>query len=222
MRYIAAVALALVLLGCIGAGTEREATKEDLGKQLEGNISVPSEGLVKASGDGNVAVVTIKSANESGRMLFPMEDYPGRFLWANIHSASFVQLNKSHISWLDDDESLWLTIYRGNGSGVLFNAVYEKDVSDCGSGPVRMLGKEYKASELRNGSAFLFDDKWKLALKKDSTCLKRVLVYLDGYFDGIIEGEQLSLFRNDNAILLEFVGLDGQPEARIVATKPAP
>ena len=214
--------LALALFGCLSQNVppSENMSKEQLGKEL-GNATITAQpGLVTSSDQGVIQVVTIRATNASGRWRFPMQDYNDEFLFAGLYSDSFVKLNKSQIRWLDDGESIWLTIMRGNGSGVLFNAIYSNEMNDCGTGGIRILGKNYTHVQLKNGSSFGSDDKWKVAIESSGGCTKRVVIYLDGYFDGLKDGEQINLFRNDNTVLLEFVDLDKEPKVRVVTTRP--
>ena len=216
------LAFFLLVAGCISQppGQPPPPGKEGLAKELQNVTMLPTEDLIKVSGDENIGVVRISAKNVSGRMLFPMTDYEGQFESAGLYSDAFVVLNKSHIKWLDDDESIWLTVMRGNGSGVLFNAIYSNEKIDCSSGKIRVLGKEYALSVLRHGSSFLRDDKWKIARNPDSACPKRLVIYLDGYFEGLKDNETISLFRNDNTILMKFMDLESEPKVDVIATKP--
>lgn len=206
----------MILAGCLSqpqGAPSKEGLLQNLSVQ---NAAIAQPGLITSSDQGPVQVVTIRSVNGS----FPMTIYSQRFLFAGLYSDTFVMLNGSQIRWMGPNESIWLTVYRGNGSGVVFNAIYSNTIDDCGAGGVEMLGKNYSIGELRNGSSFGNDDKWKVSLDSINGCPTGVAVYLDGYFDGLKDGEQIPLFRNDNTVLLEFDDLEGVPLARVIATRP--
>jgi hypothetical protein len=216
--------LALVLFaGCVSqpSGQTAPPAKEELAKELPNATVAGAENLMKVSGDEDMSTIIVSASNSGGKWYFPMADYDHRFESVGLYSSAFLMLNKSQIYWLDDGESVWLTVMRGNGSGVLFNAVYENDKVDCASGQIRILGKDYPLSDMKQGSSFQLDDKWKVARDPDNTCPKRMIVYLDGYFDGLKDGEFLSLFRNDNTILLKFMDNESVPKVEVIATRPA-
>jgi len=209
----------LVLLGCVST-VNNPSTKEQVGLMM-GNASVPAQPrLITSSDQGPIQVVTIYATNTSGKWLFPMQDYNDEFMFAGLYSDSFVMLNNSQIRWMNDNESIWLTIYKGNGSGVLFNAIYSDEIDNCGTNGVEILGKNYSVSQFRNGSSFGSDDKWKVSIDGTASCPRRIIIYLDGYIDGLKDNDQISLFRNDNTILLQFTSMTSQPQAMIIATKP--
>jgi len=221
---VACVFAFLLLLGCVspGAGETKQVTKEELGAEL-GNetLIAAAPGLISVRGDENISVVTAKAEQSGGKWRFPMTDYDGQFESVGLYSTAFIRLDRSRIGWLGNGEAVWLTVYRGNGSGVLFNAIYSNEMIDCASGRIGILGKDYALSELQDKSSFQLDDKWKVARDPDAACPKRIIIYLDGYFDGMKNGEYLSLFRNDNTVLLGFKDLGAEPELEVIAAKPA-
>lgn len=211
------LAMGIILAGCVNQGVGEGPTKQTIYQNLgNATVIVPAQPqLITSSDQGNVQVVTMKSVNQS----FPMNIYDQRFLFAGLYSDTFVMLNNSQIKWLGPNESIWLTLYKGNGSGVLFNAIYLNQVQDCGSGRLSILGKTYQMSQLQNGSSFNNDDKWKVSIDSNG-CPKQLIIYLDGYFDGLKDGEQIPIFRDDNTILLEFDNLETSPSAKVIATTP--
>lgn len=220
LKIAACILAVAALLGCISMNEKSPQTKEQFGKSLNMTTGVPPLDLITAGGDDNISVVTVRSTNKSGKWLFPAQDYDDEFLFAGLHSDSFMMLNHTQIRWLDDNEAIWLTLMRWNGSGVLFNAVYSNRIATCNASGISILGKEYPLSQLKNGSSFLNDDKWKVAVESENGCAKRVIIYLDGYFDGLKESDQIPLFRNDNTILLQFGNLASEPEATVIGTRP--
>src|SRR3989338_7131190 len=139
------------------------------------NLSV--ENLITVSGDENIAKIEIKASN----LQFPLKKYEKQFVNVGLHSEAFLKLDKSHISFLDDGEAIWLTPMIKNNSGVLFNVIYSNELS-CDVEEANILGKTYSLANLKNGSSFRGDDKWKIKLDYYSGCLKRVIIYMDGYF----------------------------------------
>lgn len=222
MRNLMIGALALVLLfGCIDLGGTTEEGKTELGKELNQTVVVPDTGLISVSGSENLSVVTIRAAKTNGRWQFPLQDYPDEFLAAGLYSDTFIRLNRSHMAWLYPGEDIWLTPMVKDGKGVLFNAVYSKEVADCDADMVDVLGRGYPLSDLTDGSSFVNDDKWKVALEKEGGCVKRIVIYLDGYFSDLQDGEQISLFRNDNTVLFGFEDMANEPKVKVIATRPA-
>lgn len=222
MKWIVYCVVIASLLGCLAQPAERGLDEEALEAELANATAVSPEGLISLSGDGSLSVATIKASEAGGSWRFPLKDYEDEFIGVGIHSDAFIRLNGSHLLFLEDGESVWLTpmIKDGNRT-VLFNAIYSKEVGDCGQGNLSILGKTYDARDLADGEAFELDDKWKVGLDKEDGCLRKVVIYLDGYLYDLGEDEQLSLFRNDNTILFGFRDIDEAPEVRVVATKPA-
>ncbi|MEW6722132.1 MAG: hypothetical protein AB1324_02635 [Candidatus Micrarchaeota archaeon] len=215
MKRLFVCALVLMIFGCLGQ-TE-PAQKDDIEEKL--NITpVADKELVTAGGDDRIAVVTMRRAESGG---FPHNDYEDKFLWAGLHSDSFLQLNSSRIAWLDEGESVWLTYGSSDKGGVLFNAVYLHEFQNCSGSEVSILGKDYPAASLGNGSSFGFDDKWKIVTDTQAGCMKKMIIYLDGYFEGLEDGDQIPLFRNDNTVLFKFEGLGSEQKAVVIATRPS-
>ncbi|MEW6035244.1 MAG: hypothetical protein AB1529_01410 [Candidatus Micrarchaeota archaeon] len=212
---------ALLLSGCI-IPEQPAGERGEIEKELVASPPVQQEGLIIAGGDGKLSVVTIKAANASGRWQFPLENRTDEFAWAGLESDAYIELNRTHIAWLGDGESIWLTpMIRKGDKAVLFNAVYVNEPGDCGAAPLTMLGREYAAAGLQDGSSFENDDKWKVAVDSSAGCVKKVAIYMDGYFSDLGDGDQIPLFRNDNTVLFAFEGLGDEPQARLIATRPA-
>lgn len=210
----------LILLGCLGQPAN-QITKEQLDAQLENITDMKEEDLISVSGNENVSIVKIKAARVGGGWQFPLENHTDRFLEFGLHSDYFVSLNNSHLKFLENDESVYLTpmIKDGNRT-VLFNAIYHRDVSDRSADTVSILGKEYGVAGLATGASFGNDDKWKVSLKKDQGFVREFVIYMDGYFYDMEEGEQINLFRNDNTLLLSFKDMESTPYVEIVGTRP--
>ncbi|MDD5340068.1 MAG: hypothetical protein PHV13_02355 [Candidatus ainarchaeum sp.] len=219
-KVIISLILLAMLAGCLGQAGTAQPTKEEVGKALGNVTAAPVKELISVGGSDNLSVVSISAVNQNGSWLFPMKDYEGQFQSAGLYSTAFMQLNGSQIRWLDAGESIWLTAMVRNGTGVLFNAVYSNDAVNCSTGNIRILGRDYALSGLRNGSSFLRDDKWKVAVDSQGGCPSRILIYMDGYFDRMKDGEQINLFRNDNTVLLSFEGLATSPSLRMIAIEP--
>jgi len=219
MRLLVCALALMLVFGCLVPQEKAEA-KDEIGKTLNISVKVPEKGLISVSGDENLSVVTVRAANVSGRWQFPMQDYAGEFESAGVYSVSFIKLNRSQIPWLEKDEAIWLTPMIRNGKGVLFNSVYTNEVANCSAGTVKILGKSYELDKLKRGSSFENDDKWKVALERPGGCVKRIIIYMDGYFSDLKDGDQIPLFRSDNTILIEFNSLASNPHVRIIATMP--
>ncbi|GEM_PF-2369999 len=211
--------LGLVLaIGCVAQ--EEQAPKEEVAVELENLSTIPKQGLIAVTGDEQLSVARIKAKKEGSKWQFPIEEHVDEFIEVGLHSDTFLVLNNSHIRMLGSDESIWLIpmIESGN-SAVLFDAVYAKEVS-CEDKTTTILGEGYDISKFEDGSSFEFDDKWKIGLERENGCTKRIVIYLDGYFYDLEDGEQLNLFRNDNTILFKFTNTDSNPQIEIIGTKP--
>lgn len=218
MKSIFAGMIALVLLfGCISTEIPE---KEELEVELEDvGVGTP-DNYITVAGNDTHSVVTIKAAEENGKWQFPLQDYEDEFLFAGLHSDSFIVLNSSHISWLGDGEEIWLTpMIRSGEQTILFNAIYSMDL-DCDDAAVPILGKLYSRAQLEDGSRFGNDDKWKVAWENKGGCPARAIIYLDGYFYDIKSGEEIELFRNDGTVLFRFERLGDGPVIKVKATKP--
>ena len=257
MRNLMIGALALVLLfGCVGQwNPPGEEERLELEKELNHTVAVPDKGLISVSGGENLSVVTIRAADTGGWWQFPLQDYPDEFMSEELYSISFIRLDHSHIGWLGENETIWLTPMVKDGKGVLFNAVYANEIG-CNATTVRILGKDYLLSQLEyepnagfekeggwvSSSGFENDDKWKVWVEGKEVvppnmtkeqqmqyvlssyrefCPVRVVVFMDGYFSDLKDGEQISLFRNDNTVLFGFENLESGPQVKVVATRPA-
>ncbi len=205
----------LLLFGC-AAPPEIPPTEP----VVEEEPTAPPPGVsvepIQVSGDESLQVIKINMVNGA----FPLQLYDEEFESVGIYSDSFIQLNNSHIMFLGEGEAIWLTPMVEEGKGVLFNAIYSNTVSACNVSRLTILEKDYDVSALKNGSSFENDDKWKVALEKENGCLKRAIIYMDGYFYDLEDNDQISLFRNDNTLLFQFTGLESQPQIHLVATKP--
>lgn len=210
----------LLVAGCVTPSEEVEMEKE-LAQELEEYPEVTDEGLITVKGNEDVRVVTIKATEKGGNWYFPLEDYEDEFLSVGLHSDSFIKLDSTYMELLDENEAIWLIpMVEDENEGVLFDAIYSREIENCNIFPLKILGKEYELSQLENGSAFENDDKWKVLLEYGDTCVERVVIYLDGYFYDLKDDDQINLFRNDNTILFRFKNLENSPQADIIATKP--
>jgi hypothetical protein len=207
--------------GCVSPYEAEEIAEEGPAEELEPAPQLVEEEIISVSGNEDVRVVTIKAVGEEGRWDFQLSEYEDEFIGVGLHSDSFIRLNSSHFELLEDNEAFWLTpmIKTGNRT-VLFNAVYSQDIDNCGQENVNIIGKDYELSKLGNGSSFEHDDKWKVALEYDDACLKRLVIYLDGYFYDLGDDETVNLFRSDNTVLFRFRELEGRPEVNVILTKP--
>jgi hypothetical protein len=216
MRNLALIIVfGILLLGCLASEEAKPLPEVEKPTPVK---NVTAKELIKTSSQGAVTTIEISSVNKTK---FPLQLYDKEFESVGITSDSFIQLNRSHIPFLNESETVWLTPMIKDGKGVLFNAVYSRKMGKCNASSVEVLGKQYNMSSLGNNTKFGSDDKWKVLLDYQGTCLKRAIVYLDGYFYGLKEGDQISLFRNDNTILLEFRDLGSGPKLELVATKPS-
>jgi hypothetical protein len=180
----------------------------------------PAEEPMVVTGDEGLTVIKISAAESDGGWRFPLELYDGEFESVGLYSDSFIQLNKSHILFLDEGEAVWLTPTIDDGKGVLFNAIHSNEIEGCDASTVTILGKSYDLAALKSCSNFENDDRWKVALDEEDGCLKRVVIHMEGYFYDVESDEQISIFRNDNTLLIQFKDLESKPKVRLIATKP--
>lgn len=214
----------VMLPGPVGNVEDRgeQIIKEELVREIETIPPAPSEELIQLGGDENIRVVTIKAWEEENKWHFPIQEYEDEFIDVGLHSDAFIQFDGNQIELLEDSEAIWLTpMIKSDNKTVLFNAIYSHDIANCGSEKVKIMGKEYDLSSLRNGSAFENDDKWKVVLDYDGACLKRIVIYLDGYFYDLEDNDQINLFRNDNTVLFKFENLEEKPKIKLIITKPS-
>lgn len=230
MRGILLVGILTILLfGCLT--TEKiDTSKENLAKELENVTNIQKQ--IEVGGDENLSIIKIKSVKVGDKWQFPLSNYEDEFVNVSLYSDSFIKLNKSHIKWLDESESIWLTpLIRKDNQTVLFNAIYSNDISGCNKSKVRILGKTYDIEELKSDSSFQDDDKWKIRIEVNGTsnsytsayisfCPTRIVIYLDGYFSDLKKDDQIPLFRNDNTILFKLENLTNEPTMVVIATKP--
>lgn len=208
----------LLLFGCISA--PEQPTKEELAGNLSVSEPIHENGLIEARGDAAISVVKISSYEKGGKLRFPVGNYTDEFMRVGLHSDAFIRLNNSQLMFLDDEESVWLHPMMEKNQTVLFDAIYSREIKNCSISDISVLGKRYQLSMLQDGSSFDNDDKWKIGLEKESGCLKRIVIYLDGYFYDL-KDEQITLFRNDNTVLFRFKEIEAGPYVEVVGTMPS-
>lgn len=212
LMYIGIIALILVF-GCITP--EPVPEKEELLQELEVAPELPDEELISFGLEDAVWVVTVRTAEEEGKNHFPLEEYEDEFLGVDLYSDSFIKLDRTHIRWLSSGEAIWITPMVRDGKGVLFNAMYTNEWY-CNRSEVSVLGKQYRTWIFEDGLSFENNDKWKVRIEEKEGC-ERLVIYMDGYFYDIEEGEEIPLFRNDGSLSLVFEDLEGRPQANIIA-----
>ncbi|MBI5046418.1 hypothetical protein HZC07_01670 [Candidatus Micrarchaeota archaeon] len=232
-KFVVLLAVFVLLFGCMGNNTP------DLTTGINTNISINSsnsqnlsdinpQDYLKLSENGNVETAALLSINQNGKVVFPFaSDYAGQFDSLGLYSDYFIHLNRSQFKLLNENESIWITPGVTENGGLLFNAIYSTTVYSCtnkmyGSTPpnITILGKQYPYSLVyQNGSSFEKDDKWKVRFEQGTNCTGRLIIYLDGYFDKLTSKDQISLFRNDNTVLVQFVDLDTQPKMKVILSK---
>lgn len=186
----------------------------------------PEPGDILIRGNANHSYIEIYASKVNGKWQFPLKRYERQFVDVNLHNERFIELGEEVYTsawrpWLlDENEAIWLTPMIQNNSGELINAIYSKEISSCNPSEIKILGKTYKMEELKHDSSFNNDDKWKILLDKEGSCLQRLIINMNGYFYNIKEGEQIRLFRNDNTIVLSFNELKGEPNIKIISSKP--
>jgi hypothetical protein len=219
MKNLIVTALLLVFIaGCVSQPAE---TKDTLEKELDREpIKAPVKTPIKVTDSGNIQVIEVKAENVSGRWKFPLENRTDEFIDIGFHSDVYIVLNNSHVKFLDNNESIWITPLVKDERMMLFNALYAREVDSCKEKQVAVLGKTYAVDTLKNGSSFEFDDKWKIAWEEEGGCRKRLIIYMDGYYSDLKEGEQINLFRNDNTLLLKVTKNPEEQMMEIIATKP--
>jgi len=210
----------LLIVGCTAPIEETYEQPMEDGLVQETPPQVLDEELITVSKNDGLSVATIKAVKEGSRWYFPLDEYEDEFLDVGLHSDSFIKLDSSLMESLEEGEAIWLIPMIKDGKGVLFDAIYSRDVEDCSAEKVTIIGKEYELSTLEDGPAFGKDDKWEVALDYDDSCLKRVVIYLDGYFYDITEDDHIALFRNDNTALVKFESLDDAPKIDVIVAKP--
>ncbi|MBI5223888.1 hypothetical protein HY990_05715 [Candidatus Micrarchaeota archaeon] len=237
--YLALLVLPLILLfGCVT--NEKVQSKDDLVRSLSQNSSPlmvrGDSSLFLSAGDTRISTLKVLAKEAAPDWRFPLSDYPGVFDGVGIASDSFVRINRTLLKGLDPSENIWITSYirgKSHNGTVLFNAIYSKEISDPNATSMMILGKNYSLDYLGQKSSLAFesDDKWKIKLEGNCTVSEptssycgfkptRVVIYLDGYFSDLKEGEQVNLFRNDNSVLFKFVDLKLAPAFELIYTHP--
>ncbi|MDD5337393.1 MAG: hypothetical protein PHS02_02820 [Candidatus ainarchaeum sp.] len=225
-KYLVCALLALALLsGCITNppasspnNTIHYVPSDNVSPEPEANLSI----LMNLTENETTSIVYIKTLNRNGEWLFPLQNYSGEFAKAGLYSSVFIKLNSSQLKTLGNDESLWVTPYTSDGKGILFNAIFSKELSSCNLSAVRLLGKYYTLDYLKTSPNFNNDDKWKIATVSENGCIKRILIVQSGYFYNISENESIQLFTNDGSLSAQFKNLGSTPELIISGLKPAP
>jgi hypothetical protein len=208
----------LFFAGCVNSPLEEEEqpSKEEL---LE-DMNMPPQSYDEKPIIVDDGAVTIKAEKQGMRWLFPFDVYEDEFIDVGLHTDNFIRLDKDHINILDDSEKIWIHLMIKNETGIIFDAVYSREIRNCDAMEVDILGKTYDMSALENDSSFENDDKWKIGHEYEDGCLKRIIIYLNGYFYDLDENEWAGLFRNDGTLRLSFRNLDVQPSAKLVVTPP--
>ncbi len=222
-RLLAVAFVILLASGCVSNQQNAPNATTNPAASNQTNSSVPAPAVQPAVGGGiqvtDEGSVQVASVAANGTA-FPMQEYPNQFTSVGFYSDTFVKIDSSSIKFLDGNESIWLTPQiRGNRT-ILLNAIYSRSVS-CSPDTVTILGKDYSISALRNASALDADPKWKVALYYNGSCLSRVIVYMDGYYGNLGDGDTVPLFMDDGGILFR-LDRSGQGQSiSVIATKPA-
>lgn len=238
MFMVMAAVLAVLLAGCLqppGAVLQNQENPASVGIHDAPALTPDS---IYVQQDGPVSTIGIEAQRVNDSWRFPLGNYPDEFRGVSLYNERFIQLNKTQIPFLEEGESVWLTPAIQNGSGVLVNALYSKKFQACHSSNLSILGKSYARDELIPNADlpyFRNDDRWQVRfeqrqIKTNVTplsydmdfCDDRLVIFLNGYFDNIKEGEEIHLFRNDNTLLLKFVNLGTKPRVEVIATRPTP
>ena len=128
---------AILVFGCLGIGGTTGPTppaKEVLAnefKNTSANITSGTSLEVQVEGDTNVSIAKVYVLQNGDRVRFPTRDYESPFENLGLYSDAFIVLNNSHVKFMDNEETLWLTpMIRSDGTEqVLFNAIYERKFS---------------------------------------------------------------------------------------------
>lgn len=217
-KTIIVILFAFLIFGCTLSQKDSVTIQPNLNQTIRAN-GLPLKDAITISGDERIATVSIAASKTSDQWQFPLTSYSQPFADVGLYSDAFIKLDNTKVKILDDGESIWLTPLVRNGSGVLFNAIYSKELTECNPEKVNILGKYYRLSDLASSTSFRNDDRWKLSFDHDGNCVSRIVVYMDGYFSNLKDDEQVSLFRNDNTILISFKNLENNPELKIIGTK---
>lgn len=228
--------IVLLIYGCTITAENGEGDsiimEEDLSGAIEG---VNLEDYVEITLEEGAQVIEI-SAFQDGEgwdfpeeyeqnidWYFPLEIYEDEFVSIGQYQDYFIKLDNTHMPSLAEGEALWLYPMvveddAGENTGILFKAFHSNEV-ECDGGIIKILGKTYSIENLKDGSSFLGDDKWKIAHEYEGDCLNRVVIYLDGYFYDLENEEKIDLFFNDETLTLEFQDLESKPKLVIKLTE---
>ena len=146
----------------------------------------------------------------------------------------------------NENQSLWLHPKISNGKGVIFEAVYLTEFNQSPQTKIQLLGQHYQVLKLnpptnasgriiRGGSidladldtglvmsladseGFNGDSRWPVVLGWEDGELKKVIVYMGGYFYDIEDDEStISLFNSDERVLARFSDLDAAPKFELI------
>ncbi|MEK6981319.1 MAG: hypothetical protein AABX38_00175 [Candidatus Micrarchaeota archaeon] len=238
--------VSLLFFGCINDRVEK-VYEYSKGTYEYVRDEVNEKRYMNITSDENSSTILINAikgdgiSTGKGTFLFPLKKYGINLEGAGIYSKEFIRLTNQQIQFIEPfdgggypREEIYLTpIISDNGDQKkvsLFNAVYiytnSQDWCIQDSETIYLLGQRYNLSELQNNSAFLGDDKWKVTKEypkiynEKYVCVNRIIISMNGYFDDIKEGDQISLFGNNNIIVVEFKDLETGPKLKIIATKP--
>lgn len=234
-RLLVILGIMVLLFGCIA--TNGEEAQEPL---PTGNVSEEAslEEYIEISFEDGTQIIEISAFEDSTgwnfpeeyaqnmEWYFPLKIYEDEFVSIGQYQDYFIKLDEEYVPSLADGESIWLypmvvknsSGQEGENVGILFKAFHSNDVG-CNTEIINILGKTYHVENFEDGSSFLNDDKWKVALDYEGECLKRVIIYLDGYFYDLKDGERTDLFFNDGTLTLEFHDLKNKPKIVIKLTQ---
>jgi len=160
----------------------------------------------------NVTIVTINSFQENNTLYFPLYFYEEEFVNVNQYQQHFLKLDNGELPALNENEAIWLYPMIKDNKGVLFKAIYTYEFEQCDSETMDIFGETYNVSDFKEGESFFNDDKWKIVFDYDEDCVKRMVVYLDGYFYDLENNEKIDLFFNDERLTIEFEDLENEPK----------
>lgn len=140
-------------------------------------------------------------------------------------------------------QAIWIAPMIKDDKGALFEAVYSTDLEEyCDL--IDFKGKNYRLTivekpsttqdkivrggeislrelgsgntiKLKDGSSLNNDDKWKVVLGWKNDRLAKIIIYMDGYYYDIEEGEEVQLF-GSSEVVASFENLDSDPVFKLV------
>jgi|GEM_PF-6732360 len=246
MKNLIVLAAIVMLFGCVAQPAPEENVSTAVTNMS--NVSVPGDAFAAKAVDGKFMTVDYSFLDNSNPFSDGAGGDLGKTSTAYIKiDQSNLNFLAGGCDG-NEKQAFWINPIVREGKGIIFDAVYSIDTEgDCYN--LKFLGREYwvigsfppnttgsvlrrggeivlrdkttyEVVELKDGSSLNNDDRWKVVLGWKNNKLAKVIVYMEGYFYDIEEGEKIGLFGSEELMAM-FEDLGSGPVFKLIAVAPS-